>query len=112
MATTRHKWGDRSGPSSPRAASTISGEQKAAKAAVVDEAALLAEDLCAASPQHGADHISTDRLVPQWRSAGSFASGSRPSSAPPSRRSLGMGERRDGGTDEGDPEATEPAKRH
>ena len=76
MATTRTKRGGRSGPNSPRAASTIPGEQEAAKAAVVDEAALLAEDLCAASPQHSADRISADRFFPQWRSAGSFASGS------------------------------------
>ena len=81
MATTCSKWGGRSGPNSPRAASTIPGEQEAAKAAVVDEAALLAEDLCSASPQHGADRISANRSLPQWRSAGSFASGSRPSSS-------------------------------
>ena len=87
MATTRNSWGNRSGPNSPRSASTFPGEQEAAKAAVLDEAALLAEDLCTASPQHGADRFSADRLVPQWRSAGSFASGSRSASAPPSRRS-------------------------
>ena len=74
-------------PKSPRAASTIPGEQEAAKAAVVDEAALLAEDLCAVSPQHSADRFPADRFVPQWLSAGSFASGSRSASAPPSRRS-------------------------
>ena len=74
-------------PNSPRAASAIPGEQEAAKAAIVDEAALLAEDLCAASPQRGTDRFSADRFVPQWCLAGSFASGSRSSSAPPSCRS-------------------------
>ena len=66
MATTRSSWGDCSGPNSPHAASPIPGEQEAAKAAVVDEAALLAEDLCAASPQHGADRFSADQFVPRW----------------------------------------------
>ena len=46
-AKARNSWDDRSGPKSPRA-STIPGEQEAAKAAVVDEAALLAEEFCAA----------------------------------------------------------------
>ena len=47
MATTRNSWGALSGPISPRAASTIPGEQEAAKAAVVDEAgAALAPGSC------------------------------------------------------------------
>ena len=86
MATIRNSWGNRSSPDSPHTASSIPGEQEAAKAAVVDEVALLSEDLCAASLQQGANRFSADRFVPQWRLAGSFASGSRSASAPPSRR--------------------------
>ena len=45
-------------------------DSEAAKAAVADEAALLAEDLCAASPQHSTERFSADRSVLHWRLAG------------------------------------------